>query len=75
MNQKELEIRYRNRVRFWYLRFERLSNQNDELQAEIERLGKIVGKNASEIVEIIQELEQLKQQSQKMEFSNITLEK
>ncbi len=75
MNQKELEIRYRNRVRFWFLRFERLSNQNDELQAEIERLGKIVGKNASEIVEIIQELKQLKQQSEKMEFSNISLEK
>ncbi len=63
------------RIHFWYLRFERLSNQNDELQTELEAQRKKVDKNAGEIVEIIQELEQLKQQSEKMEFSNITLEK
>jgi len=75
MNQKELEIRYRNRVKFWYLRFVRLSNQNDELQAEIERQKKIVDRNASEIVEIIQELKQLKDEQTEMSFSNIALEK
>jgi acetyl-CoA carboxylase alpha subunit len=51
----------------------RLSNQNDELQTEIERLRKIVDKNASEIVEIIQELKQLKEQSEEMTFDNVVL--
>lgn len=73
MNQSELEKRYRSKVRFWYLKFERLSDQNDELQKEIERLGKIVDKNAGEIVQVIKELEQLKQEKEEMSFSNIEL--
>lgn len=75
MNQKELEIRYKAKIKFWYLKFQRLSDQNDELQTEIERQKKIVDKNAIEIVQVIQELEQLKQQSEEMTFSNIALEK
>ena len=75
MNQSELEKRYKQRVKFWYLRFVRLSNQNDELQAEIERQKKIVDKNASEIVQVIKELEALKDEQTEMTFSNISLEK
>ncbi len=66
-------MKIEQRIRFWYLRFVRLSNQNDELQTEIERLRKIVDKNASEIVEIIQELKQLKEQSEEMTFDNVVL--
>ncbi len=71
MNEKELQTKRR----FWYLKFERISNQNDELQIEIERQRNIVEQNAVEIVQVIQELEQLKQQEQKMSFENIVLEK
>ncbi|MBA7608114.1 hypothetical protein ES703_15289 [subsurface metagenome] len=74
MKSAELE-KYKARVKIWYFRFVRLSNQNDELQAEIERQRKIVDRNASEIIEIIQELEKIREQSEKMEFSNISLEK
>lgn len=75
MQKSELEKRYRSKVRFWFLRFERLSNENDELQTEIERQRKIVDKNSSEIVEVIRELRELQEEKETMEFSNLTLEK
>lgn len=71
MNEKELQTKRR----FWFLKFERLSNQNDKLQTEIERMKKIVDRSAVEIVQVVQELNQIKQQEQKMSFENIVLEK
>ncbi len=85
MNEKELKIR----VAFWYEKFERISNDNDiihrqvtdllnqtdKMKAQIDIMKKRAEKNTIEIVQVIKELEQLKEQERKMSFDNITLQK
>ena len=75
MNQKELEIRYKAKVKFWYEKFTGLSTEIDQLHTELERQRKKVEKLVCENFEVLKELERIKQQSEKMEFSNIELEK
>jgi len=75
MNEAELKIRYESKVRFWFEKFERLSNENEELLIEIERISKIANRNSNEIFQVIKELEALKQQSEKMEFDHVELQK
>ena len=85
MNQKELKIR----VAFWYEKFERISNDNDiihrqvtdlsnqteKIKAQIDIMKKRAEKNSFEIVQVIKELRSLQQEKEKMEFSDISLEK
>ncbi|MBA7481485.1 hypothetical protein ES707_16959 [subsurface metagenome] len=85
MTEKELKIR----VAFWYEKFERISNDNDiihrqvtdllnqtdKMKAQIDIMKKRAEKNSFEIVQVIKELEQLKEQERKMSFDNITLQK
>ena len=70
------------RIRFWYLKFERISNDNDiihrqvtDLSNQIDIMKKRAEKNSFEIVQVIKELRSLQQEKEKMEFSNIKLEK
>lgn len=81
MNEKELKIRYQNRVRFWYKKFIELSDITDKLhnrlekqKIEIEAQRKLVEKVVCENSKVMQELQQLREQEQKMSFSNIELE-
>jgi len=41
MNQSELEIRCRQKIKFWYSRCAYLSEQVEALQSELERTNKI----------------------------------
>jgi hypothetical protein len=82
MNEKELKIRYQNRVRFWYKKFIELSDITDKLhntlerqKIEIERQRKLVEKVVCQNCEVMQELQQLKQEKEEMSFSDVTLEK
>lgn len=82
-------MKIEQRIRFWYLKFERISNDNDiihrqvtdlsnqadKLKAELEIMKKREEKNTFDIVQVIKELRSLQQESEKMEFSNIELEK
>jgi len=86
MNEKELQIKRR----FWYLKFERIRNDNDIIRKQIESLSeqadkikvelsiikKREEKNSVEVVQVIQELEKLRQQERKMtfDFDNIALQ-
>ncbi|GAI96688.1 unnamed protein product [marine sediment metagenome] len=75
MNQKELEKRYRSKVKFWFERFEALSNITDKLQTELEAQRKIIEKVACENVQVINELRSLQQEKEEMEFDHIELQK
>jgi len=75
MNKSELEIRYKAKVRLWYVRFERLSNEIEEIHIElsglVERVDKIVLENAQVMIE----LRKLEQEKEEMKFDNIVLGK
>ena len=80
MTEKELKIRYENRVRFWWKKFTELSDITDKLhirlerqKIEIERQRELVEKVVCENSKVMQELQQLKEQSEEMSFSNIEL--
>jgi len=75
VNTKELKIRYENRVRFWYKKFIELSDITDKLQAGLERQKEIIEKVACQNVQVIKELEALKEEQTEMCFDNISLEK
>ena len=82
MTEKELKIRYQNRVRFWYKKFTELSDITDKLhirletqKIEIERQRELVEKVVCENSKVMQELQQLKEQSEEMSFCHVELEK
>lgn len=82
MNQSELEIRYKAKVRFWYEKFIKISDQVDLLHTilekqkiEIEKQRKLVEKLVCQNAEVIQELRELQEEQTEMSFDNISLEK
>ena len=75
MNEKELEIRYKAKVKFWYLKFERLSTEIDQLQTELERLKKITERVNSENTQLVIELRKLQEEQTEMKFNHIKLKK
>ncbi len=74
MNSAELEKRYRNRVRFWYQRFEALSDIIDKLQTTLEAQRKLIEKIVNENTQLVIELRDLQQQKEEMSFDNVVLE-
>ncbi len=70
-----IELKYKQKVAFWYERLEALTNITDRLQSELERQKKIVEKVVSENTQLVIELKQLQEEQRVMSFSNITLEK
>lgn len=75
MNPSELEIRYKAKVKFWYLKFERLSTEIDQLQTELERLKKITERVNSENTQLRIELTGLQEEEREMKFNHVELEK
>ncbi|MBA7606875.1 hypothetical protein ES703_14026 [subsurface metagenome] len=69
MTEKELKIR----VKFWYLKFERLSTEIDQLHTELERLKKITERVNSENTKLVIELKKLQEQQSEMKFDHIEL--
>lgn len=80
MNEAELKIRYKNRVKFWYKSFQELSTeieglsvQRAQLQIKLQNLTKRLDKISNQNTQIIIELAALKQEQTEMSFSDIAL--
>ena len=73
-NKSELEIRYKAKVRLWYLRFERLSNDIEEIQKKLAELTERIDKIAMEDFQVMNELKKLEQEKEEMSFENVSLE-
>lgn len=74
MNEKELKIRYTAKVKFWYQRFEALSDVIDKLQAGLERQKEIIEKVVCENTQLVIELRNLQQEKEEMKFDHVELE-
>lgn len=82
MNKSEIEIRYRAKVRFWWEKFESISNeiselssQKEQLQIKLQDFTKRLDKITNENLKIIIELRKLQEEKEEMSFNNIALEK
>jgi len=75
MNIAELETRYKAKVRTWHVKFERLSNEIDELHIELLGLVERVDKIVLENMQVMVELRKLEQEKEEMSFDNVSLGK
>ena len=75
MNKSELEIRYKAKVRTWHIKFERLSNDVEEIQTELVGLVQRIDKIALENMQVMVELRKLQEEQTEMSFDNIVLGK
>lgn len=74
MNQSELEIRIKQKIKYWYRQFEKISTEVEDLQRIIKGLSERIDKVANENTTLTIQLLELKQQTENMSFENLELE-